>query len=900
MAPLITDAFSDRRWHTLSREETLRELACNEFGLSEDEVAERRKIFGPNKLPEGRRPGVIAVFIRQFKNPIIYFLLAAGVVSLGIRLWSDATFIFGVLLINSIIGTIQEWKAENSAESLKSLLRIVAVVRRAGSRRKVDSIDLVPGDVVELESGDAVPADIRLLSAQDLRVDESLLTGESIPVRKEAKAILADDTFIGDRLNTLYAGTAVMDGRAIGVVCHIGTGTEVGHIAESLEEAPEVPPLIVRLNQFTRTIAVVVLSLIFLFGLAQYFRGGDLVHTFILAVALAVSSIPEGLPVAITVALAVATNRMARRNVIVRLLPAVEGLGACTLVASDKTGTLTVNSLTIKCVQFPDGEFIDVEGEGLDPRGRISEAEKILDEESERRTIRLAAVGALCNEAGYRVEDGSIHHIGNPDDLAFLVFAAKTRLDQTQEQLREKYPQIGFIPFESERRFTASFNRHRGRVMAHVKGAAETVLPMCEGVDAEAIERQVNALANDGYRVLAVASGEADERRATQNGEDALRGLEFLALVGLMDPLRPQVPEAMARCASAGVQVRMITGDHPVTGLAIARRLGIAERESDVMTGSALSALQDDEAALSERIANSRVFARIEPAQKTIIVNNLQRAGHFVAVTGDGVNDAPALRSSHLGVAMGRSGTDVAREAADLILTDDNFASIVNGIEEGRTAYDNVRKVTYLLISTGASEIVLFFLALSFGLPLPLDAVQLLWLNLVTNGIQDVALAFEKSEPGVLDKPPRPPTEPIFNRLMIEENVLSGAFIGFVAFGLFYWLLSTGTDEFSARNILLLLMVLFENVHIFNCRSETRSAFRVPLRSNPFLIIAVIMAQSVHIVSMYTPGLSYVLEAQPVDVRTWLLLLALALSVVAVMEVYKIFRANNAVSDSRN
>jgi len=879
-------------WHAAPGEEALDLLQTNEKGLDEDEVARRQERFGPNKLPEQKRPSIFVVFFKQFKNPLIYVLLVAGAVSVAIGNLSDAAFIFAVLLLNAVIGTIQEVRAGAAAEALQAVMKITATVCRSGERKRVDSTELVPGDIVLVEAGSTVPADLRLLQASDLRADESLLTGESLPSEKDHEAELDEETPLGDRATLLFAGTTVMSGNAAGVVCRTGEQSEIGRIAESLAEEAAEPPLVVRLERFTRHIAIGVLVLVAVLSVGQALRGVAPLEIFFLAVALAVSAIPAGLPVAITVALSIASHRMAKRNVIVRQLPAVEGLGACTLIASDKTGTLTANKLTLKRFTLgTEEEAYDVGGEGLSLEGEVTQDEEpVEDEDARKRIERFALAGALCNEGYLEARDDEVETEGDMVDIAFLVFATKVGVDL--ETLAEEHPEVGRIPFKSERRFAASFNREDGRVIAYVKGAAETIVEMCEDIDRDQVVEQAEALAGRGYRVLALAAGEVSEEQAEAEDEEAVRGLEFLGLAGLIDPVRPEVPQAVRNCNSAGVRVCMITGDHPATAVAIARELGIAEHRSQVVTGRELADLDDDEEAFADKLDEARVFARIEPAQKTRIVNALQDRGHFVAVTGDGVNDAPALRSAHIGVAMGESGTDVARNAADLILTDDNFASIVDGIEEGRNAYDNVRKVTWLLVSTGVAEITLFLLAFAAGMPLPLDPVQLLWLNLVTNGIQDVALAFEKGEPGLLERPPRSPRERIFDRWMIERALLSDVVMGCVAFAVFYWLLETaGWSEFEARNALLLLMVLFENVHIFNCRSERRSAFRVPLANNPLLIITVIAAQGVHIAAMYIPGLNAVLEIEPVDFSTWVSLLPIALTILLVMEIYKYFRA---------
>jgi P-type Ca2+ transporter type 2C len=876
-----------RSWHALSLDEVTTALDAGPEGLDEAEVIRRREQYGPNLLPEGPRRTVLVTFLHQFKDPLIYILLVAAVVSLVTGHYSDSAFIFAVLLVNAVIGTIQEQKAEESARALQQIVRISVAVRRSGREETVDSIDLVPGDVVLLSAGHAVPADLRLWRVDGLKVDESLLTGESMPVKKRPEDHIDELTPVGDRVGMAFAGTTVAEGRAIGYVCETGAGTELGQIAESLATGvAEEPPLVIRMRRMSRLIGLFVLAAIAVLGAVYYAQGNPPVQIFFLAVALAVAAIPEGLPVAITVALAVASRRMATRKVIVRRLPAVEGLGACTLIASDKTGTLTANELTIKRIRIPGEEDVEVAGSGVQVEGLLLRAGEKLDPAADDRLVRLARAGALCNEGRLEVRNGGIEADGDEVDVAFLVLAAKLGL--TRQDLLAEHQEVATIPYEPYLKYAAAYHRADGGVKVFVKGAAEEVVTMCGGVDREQIKREEAQLAGQGYRVLAVAEG----RVAGDGGPDPehLRDLEFLGLVGVIDPIREAVPDAIASCRSAGVEVRMITGDHPATGLAIARQLGMADSDDEVITGAELTRLAGDEDGLREGIARARVYARVAPRQKTEIVTALQQAGHFVAVTGDGVNDAPALRAAHIGVAMGRSGTDVARGAADLILTDDNFASIVNGIEEGRVAYDNVRKVTWLLVSTGAAEIVLFFLALITQLPLPLTAIQLLWLNLVTNGIQHVALAFEGREPGVVGRPPRPPEQGVFDGRMVAQLALSGAYMGAVAFAAFYLLhITQGLSEFEARNYLLLLMVLFENAHVMNCRSETESVFRVPPSRNWLLIAAIVVAQVVHLAAMFVPGLREVLDVEPVSLRGWLELLPVALSIIVLMEVYKWF-----------
>lgn len=879
-------------WHTLTGEEALRSLACTAVGLSEAEAADRRAVFGANVLPRRKRAGVFAIYLRQFKNPLVYLLLAAAAVSVGVGDMTDALFIFAVLQVNAGIGTYQEWQAERSAESLDLLVQKFAVVLRNGVARRVDATELVPGDIVRLGSGAMVPADVRLLETQELSIDQSLLTGESLPVGKDAAAVLAGDTSLGDRRTMLYAGTTLLSGRATGVVAASGRATEIGRIAEALATGPAPPaPLVSRLARMSHVIGAATMVLIGLIALVQITQGVPIATVFLVAVALAVAAIPEGLPVAITVALGIATNRMARRNVIVRALPAVEGLGACTLIASDKTGTLTCNELTIRRVWLNaaagTGSDVDISGEGYIPIGRASVDGRDLRPEERAALHALAFSGAVCNEASLRMIEGKVEHFGDTVDVAFLALAAKLGLEPAV--LPEALPRIGIIPYEPQRRFGATFTGAPGSGLAtaHVKGAAEVVLPMCAGNDMARVLAQADAMAEAGFRVLAVAAGEVDEAIARGVRPDALSNLRLLGLVGLIDPVRPEVPAAIATCRAAGIEVGMITGDHPNTALAIARELGIASAPDQVATGRQLAAASDDPVAFERLVAGAPVLARVEPVQKLAVVQALQRAGHVVAVTGDGVNDAPALAAADIGVAMGRGGTDAARGAADLILTDDNFASIVGGVEEGRIAYANVRKLIYLLIATGLGEIVLFILAIAAQLPLPLFAVQLLWLNLVTNGIQDVALAFEKGEPGILGQPPRRPEEWLFDRRMTAQILVAGIYMGTAGFVFYAWALAQGMPQETARNLLLLLMVLFENAHALNARSERRSIFRVPFAANPFLIVAIIGAQTIHIAAMYLPGLRDVLDMQPVGIVEWFSILAVAASLLVVMEAFK-------------
>ena len=650
------------------------------------------------------------------------------------------------------------------------------------------------------------------------------------------------------------------------------------------------------MEKFTHRVAIIVGVAAIMMSAIALMRGMPINEVFLLAVALAVSAIPEGLPVALTVALAVGMRRMAKRNVIVQKLVAVEALGSCTYIATDKTGTLTVNQLTIQRIVLPNNDIWTVTGEGIVPEGMILNNNTPLSLDNNKLLERLSQVAVLANEGFLgRREDSWTSH-GDPMDVALLVLAHKAGFDKNE--MLEQYPDIGMVPFESDSQFSASLNKiSRTKNDAFVKGAYEKLLPMCSymamgncdiEINRDLITEQAEKLAAEGYRVLALVSGEINQEK--DFFESKLSGLTFLALVGVIDPLRSEAKAAVAACRQAGIEVAMVTGDHPVTAYAIARELGLANNQKQVVTGCELNRASEDE--FDNLVSQARVFARVEPTQKLRIVNSLQKNGHFVAATGDGANDAPALKASEVGVAMGKYGTDVAREASELIITDDNFSSIVAGIEEGRVAYNNVRKVIFLLISTGAAEIVLFTLALLSGLPLPLLAVQLLWLNLVTNGIQDVALAFEPAEGNELKAKPRSPQEGIFNRVMIERVVVSALVIGVTAFLVFQYLISQGYDLDAARNGTLLLMVLFENIHVFNSRSETRSVFNHNPLKNYFLLFGTLAAQFIHIGAMYTPWISDVLHIQPVSLDYWFDMLFIAITVLVAMELHKMFRSN--------
>lgn len=877
-------------WHTLSWETAVQTVQGNPQGLSQAEVQARLQRVGLNRLPQAPPPTLWEIGLRQFHSPLIYILGLAAAVSVAVGDLKDAAFIAGVLAINALLGGYQEWQAERSSLALQKLLTIQATVQRQGQVQVVDAEQLVPGDMVWLESGNRVPADLRLEKAHNLEVDESLLTGESMAVLKQTNWRGTPETALGDRCNMAYAGSTVVRGRGRGVVVATGTGTAVGQLATHLlNMGTGKPPLVERMEHFSRKIALLVLGAALVIALLGIFMHGyQVTEMFLFGVALAVSAIPEGLPVALTVTLAIATRRMAQRGVIVRRLPAVEGLGSCTLIASDKTGTLTCNELTVRQIDLVTGEHFPVTGEGFIPTGAICTAAGVpLSTTQGQHHAGLQALiqaAVLCNEADLHQRNGTWLWRGDATDIALLTMAQK--LGWSREQALEQWPQINEIPFEPEHQFAATYHQRDTAIRVMVKGAPERLLSMCPKAPAAAIAR-VHHLTDQGYRVLALAAGTLSQPLPSTQIPPPPENLTLLGFVAMIDPLRVGVQQAIATCQTAGIRVWMVTGDHPQTALAIARDLGLAHQPAEVITSRDL--LQQPQA-MARVVQTGRVFARVTPDQKLQLVEAAQRWGHFVAVTGDGVNDAPALRAANIGVAMGRAGTDVARDAAALVLSDDHFATIVAGIEEGRVAYNNIRKVIYLLISTGAAEVVLIGLTVAVGLPLPLLPVQLLWLNLVTNGIQDVALAFEPSEGDVLHRPPRSPQEPIFNRLMVERTAIAALVMGGISFSVFRSLLLAGWSPAAARNALLLLMVLFENVHIGNCRSETKSAFALSPCRSPVLVIGTIAAFSLHGLMMHLSWGQNLLQVAPLDMTTWLTLLGLSLSVLIALEAYKLGR----------
>ena len=879
-------------WYQSTVKETFEKLRASESGLSDSEIKERLLQFGPNKFIEEEKTSRLKILIHQFTSPLIYILLIAGVVTIFLKEYIDSGVIFAVVILNAIIGYIQEYKAEESVRALKKMVVPKAKVLREGKEKEINSEDLVPGDIVLLASGVRVPADLRLFKTIELRVEEAMLTGESLPAEKVTSPIKEANLTPGDQKNMAFMGTIVVSGRAKGVVVETGHSTVLGQIATEVREVAVVKtPLQYKLMRFAKLIGILVIAFSALvFGLGVLL-GGKASEMFMIAVATAVSAIPEGLPVAVTIVMAIGVARMARRNAVIRKLPAVETLGSTTVIGSDKTGTLTKNEMTVRVVY--DGEkAYRISGIGYEPKGEILYQLEPVDIKASANLLMVFRIGMLCNESNIYEEEGEFKVDGDPTEGALIVSAMKAGLNLIEET--RHYPQTAIIPFESEHGYMATLHRHGGKKFIFVKGAPEKILDMCtecavkDKIETKEILNKAHLFAREGMRVLAMAYKEAPHDIDEITHHDVEGNLVYVGLQGMIDPPRTDVMDAVKGCKKAGIKVVMITGDHAATASAIAKMLGISSEESGVMTGKEIEAMSDDE--LFNKVKDISVFARVSPKHKLRIVEQLIRYGEVVAVTGDGVNDAPALRAAHIGIAMGKSGTDVAKEASDMVLADDNFASIFAAVEEGRVVYDNIKKVTLFLISCGFGELIAIIGTIVMGYPIPYIPAQILWLNLVTNGLQDVALAFEPAEKGVLNRPPRNPKEGILSSLMVQRTVLMGITLAAGTLFLFISNLNAGVPLERARTIALTTMVFFQFYQAFNCRSETQSVFRMSPISNPLLFISMIAAFLAQLSVIYVPAFQWVFRTVPITMNEWVQIFLVSTTIIFVVEMDKWIR----------
>jgi magnesium-transporting ATPase (P-type) len=882
------------KWYQMKTEEVLEKLDTTLEGLHPDEADSRLRKFGPNKLAEEEKISRWKLLLHQFTNPLIYILLIAAVVTFFLEEYKDTGVIIAVILLNAAIGYTQELKAEKNVRALKRLIVPRARVVRNGREMEIDSEGLVPGDVVVLASGAKVPADIRLIKALEVRIDEAMLTGESLPAEKGVREIPEDNLTYGDQLNMAFMGTVVVHGRAKGVVVETGQRTVLGQIASKVQETSTLKaPLQEKFDRFAKTIGFIVLiasAVLFIVGILS---GEKIKDMFMTVVAAAVATIPEGLPVVVTITLAIGVTRMARRNAIIRKLPAVETLGSTTVIGSDKTGTLTKNEMTVKGV-YAGERVYEVTGEGYDPSGEILAEWQAVDPGLDPELERVFRIGLLCNESDLYLENGEYKVDGDPTEAALIVSAMKAGLDVEKE--RNEYPRLDIIPFESDRGYMATLHAHNGKKFIFIKGAPEKLFDICTTCSTgpwPKVGHIAENFARDGLRVLAMAYKEVPPETKEITHEDLETGLVFAGLQGMLDPPRPEVIGAIEGCRKAGIRVVMITGDHAVTARTIAKKLGIGGKDPKVITGRELEVMDDEE--LFQKVQEIDVYARVSPNHKLRITRQLIRAGEIVAVTGDGVNDAPALKAAHIGVAMGKGGTDVAREASDMVLADDNFTSIFHAVEEGRIVFDNLRKVTFFLIPTGIAAILTILGSILLGLPLPYLPAQLLWINLVTNGLQDVALAFEPGEKDVLSRPPRDPKEGIMNRTLIVRTALVSLLISAGVLYEFWWALDQGVSLERARTLAMTVMVFFQFFQAWNSRSEIQSVFTINPMSNPFLFYGMIAAVLAQLAVIYAPALQWIFRTEPITGREWMQILLVALTVVILVEADKGWRRRRAV-----
>jgi len=864
-------------WYSKSKEEILKELESSENGLSEKEVKNKLEKHGKNTLPKSKKDSVLHIFFSEFKDPIVLLLIIAIIASFLVGEVVDAIAIIFIVLVDVLMGTYQENKANNIADALSKLVTVKSKVLRDGNILSVDSEDLVIGDIVLLESGDKISADLRIIEAHNFMVDESILTGESVQVSKTTEVIDGDNLVISDQNNMAFSGTTVVTGRAKAIVVGTGLNTEIGKIAHSISVTKdEKSPLTLRVEKLSKQISLLVVVVAIIIMILLIVKHVPYHEIFLSVVALAVSAMPEGLPLALTMALTIASNKMAKKNVVAKKLHSVESLGSCTVIASDKTGTLTVNQQTAKKILLPNDKEYDIEGVGYELEGKVIDSDEYSKE--------IAILGTINNEASI---DGK-KKIGDSIDIAFLVLGKKENVNDNNIKIIET------IPYESENKYSAVFYEIDGEVYCTVKGSLEVVKSFSNKInlknDAD-LEAQNESLASRGYRVIALANGKI--KKQDSYTEKDIKNLTFMGMVGFIDPIRKEVVASIDECRSAGIKVLMITGDHPLTAYSIAKELKLTEKYDEVTTGVEVDTyLKKGKKEFDKFVKSKVVFTRVTPLQKLEIVESLKRQGEFVAVTGDGVNDAPALKSANIGVAMG-SGTDIARETAKMIIIDDNFKSIVAGVKEGRVAFANIRKIIYFLLSCGLAEVLFFCLSIIFNLPMPLVAIQLLWLNIVTDGIQDFALSFEKAEKNIMKEKQKNSSASLIDKNLLTQTLMSGLVIGILVFIVWYYLINIAKMDVNiARGYIMLLMVFMQNIHVFNCRSERNSAFKVSIKSNPLIVISVITCILLQVVVMEVDMFAKLLQTSPVPIIDVGILFLIALIVLIVLELYKDIKYN--------
>jgi len=857
-------------WHALEAEEALARLDCTANGLTTAAAQQRLLDYGPNAIPGKRRKSVLSMLLGQFADFMIIVLLVAAVISGFIGEPQDTIAILVIVLLNAIIGTVQEFRAERAVATLREMAAPEAQVLRDGEVVTLAASGLVPGDVVLLEAGNVVPADLRLLLATEMQADESALTGESHPVGKQVARLEKTELPLGDRINLAFKSSLITRGLGQGVVVATGSQTEIGRIAELLRgEAGVKTPLQVRLARFGRYLALAVLAICAVVFTAGLLQGQPVMLMFLTAVSLAVAAIPEALPAVVTISLAFGARKLVRHNALVRNLPAVETLGSVTCICSDKTGTLTENRMTAERF-YVGNRWVDA----------------LSGTDAAAAQVMLGRAMALNNDVAIR--DGS--PAGEPTELA--LFTAAEVSGYLKDELEQEMPRLMSIPFDSSRKQMSTLHRSGGGVTVFVKGAPENVLAQCTRIlqhngpvafERDSVLAEAERLANEGYRVLAFAMRELAEQPHEPDAQTVERDLTFLGLAALIDPPRPEAQQAVADCLTAGITPIMITGDHSGTAMAIAERLGIVADGDGLLTGSELTQL--DDAAFTRRVESVRVYARVSPEQKLRIVKALQANGEFVAMTGDGVNDAPALKRAGIGVAMGQKGTDVAREASDMVLLDDDFATIVRAVRTGRHIFDNIRKFIKDTMSSNSGEIWTLFLAPFLGLPIPLLPIHILWINLVTDGLPGLAFTAEPAEPGIMRQPPRPPQENIFAHGMWQHIVWVGLFVGGLSIASQAWAISRGVAYW--QTVVFTVLTVSQLFHSLAVRSETASLFSIGLFSNMPMLGAVILTVIMQLAVIYVPALNGIFHTQPLPLFDLAVCLALSSLVLCAVEIEK-------------
>lgn len=874
-------------------------------GLTEAEVKRRQDKYGLNQFTAKKGVSAFKRFLLQFNQPLVYILLVATGVTLFLAEWVESSVIFGVVLVNAIVGYLQESKAEKAIEALTKMVRTEATVRRDDRIQRVPAIELVPGDVVLLQSGDKVPADLRLYRVRSLQVDESALTGESVAAEKN-EALLALDTVLADRKNLAFAGTSVTYGQAEGVVWATGDKTETGRIASLINEAVNLDtPLTLKIAQFSRLLLYVILGLAVVTFAIGIWHGETAKEMFMAAIALAVGAIPEGLPAAVTIVLAIGVARMAKRQAIIRKLPAVETLGSTTVICSDKTGTLTENQMTVQAI-FAGGAFYEVTGGGYEAAGQIWLNKQQTTVAPHPALAECLRCGLLCNDSQVVTENGRQKVQGDPTEAALIVAARKGGL--TEAEVAPHFPRVETLPFESQHQYMATLHNHAATSakVIFVKGATERILERCtealqddgeiKPFDKVRVNQVVEEMGSKGLRVLAFARRSAPSDQQTLDHHHVTENLIFLGLQGMIDPPRPEVIAAVQKCRQAGVAVKMITGDHVLTGSAVARQIGLDSGQDAAhfaVSGRDLERLTDDE--LRETAERTVVFARVAPEQKLRLVEALQARGHVVAMTGDGVNDAPALKQANIGIAMGITGTDVAKGAADMLLLDDNFASIEAAVEEGRGVFDNLKKFIVWTLPTNGGEALVVLCAIFAGAILPVLPVHLLWINMTTAILLGTSLVFEPKEQDLMQRPPRDPAEPLLTRALGARTLMVSVLMLAGAYGLF--LLERDSLNASleqARTVAVNTIVVIEAFYLLNCRSLTRSMFSLGLLSNLWVHLGIATMMAVQLLFTYLPVMNRVFHTAPLSGLSWLRILAAGAIVYAVVEIEKWFRTRLA------